>query len=424
EGATSGKSRIGVVNRGGLGGQTGEGIKIIDVRGASKGTFTLAGDYLFQGQQTVVGGAYGYRLFKNGIADTDDGDWYLRSSLTNPQKPGEPEPPLYQPGVPLYESYAASLQEFNKPGTLRQRVGNRAWAPRADKPQENAGQQPTIDSNGIWARIEAAHATFEPAVSTSGSTYDTETWKLQTGIEGLLAENDAGRFIGGVFLQYGTVSSDVRSVYGAGGVDTTGYGLGATLTWYGENGFYADGQAQVTWYDSDLASATAGRRLATGNGGVGYGLSIEAGREFALGGNWSVTPQAQLAYSSVRLDGFTDVFGAAVSPNDSDSLVSRLGVAAGHEVEWRDAKGRVGRAHLYGIANLYYDFAGTSDVGVSGTAFSSRNDRLYGGIGLGGTLNWADDTYSLYGEARLNTSLENVGDSNSIGGTVGFRMRW
>ena len=47
-----------------------------------------------------------------------DGDWYLRSSLVNPD-PGSPVPPpvpagpLYQPGVPLYENYAQVLLGMN-----------------------------------------------------------------------------------------------------------------------------------------------------------------------------------------------------------------------------------------------------------------------------------------------------------------------
>jgi len=51
-------------------------------------------------------------------------------------------------------------------------------------------------------------------------------------------------------------------------------GVGGTLTWYANNGFYLDGQAQVTWFDSDLSSSTAGLLLADGNDGVGYALSL------------------------------------------------------------------------------------------------------------------------------------------------------
>ncbi|WP_245295167.1 autotransporter-associated beta strand repeat-containing protein [Manganibacter manganicus] len=430
EGDTSGTTAVNVINRGGLGAQTRDGIKIIDIGGDSDGSFALKGDYLFEGEQAVVAGAYGYRLYKNGIVDTADGDWYLRSTLLDPQEPGEPEPPLYQPGVPVYEGYAAAMQQLSKLGTMQQRIGNRVWGKRTRDDATNGAQGTDAKEdrgaagNGVWARIEAAHADFKPAQSTSRATYDTSVWKLQTGVDGLLAENDAGRFIGGVFVQYGTVSSNVRSPYGIGGIDTTGYGLGATLTWYGQDGFYADAQAQVTWFDSDLSSATAGKRLVNGNNGIGYGLSIEAGQHIALSGAWSLTPQVQLAYSSVSFDDFTDAFGADVSLDRSQSLVGRFGMAANHDFEWRGANGQINRSHLYGIANLYYEFAGKSRVMVSDVSFASRNDRLYGGLGVGGTLNWADDKYAIYGEAQVNTSLENMGDNNAIGGSVGFRMRW
>ena len=52
-GATSGSTQISVINRGSLGAQTIEGVKIVDIAGASNGTFTLDSDYLFQGQPTV-----------------------------------------------------------------------------------------------------------------------------------------------------------------------------------------------------------------------------------------------------------------------------------------------------------------------------------------------------------------------------------
>jgi fibronectin-binding autotransporter adhesin len=61
---------------------------------------------------------------------------------------------------------------------------------------------------------------------------------------------------------------------------------------------------------------------------------------------------------------------------------------------------------------------------VAGTPFTSENDRWRGGVGLGGSINWANDRYSLYGEALASTNLQNFGNSNNVSGTVGFRVRW
>lgn len=81
------------------------------------------------------------------------------------------------------------------------------------------------------------------------------------------------------------------------------------------------------------------------------------------------------------------------------------------------------RTHIYGIANLYYEFLEGTRVDVSGTSFASRNDRVWGGLGVGGTYNWDDDKYSIYGEGLVNTSLNNFGESYSVKGQFGFRMK-
>ncbi|WP_343219498.1 autotransporter outer membrane beta-barrel domain-containing protein, partial [Phyllobacterium endophyticum] len=81
--------------------------------------------------------------------------------------------------------------------------------------------------------------------------------------------SDAGRLIGSLSAHYSHGSADISSFFGDGSIDTDGYGLGGTLTWYGQNGFYLDGQAQATWYDSDLRSSTLGTNLAEGSDGFG-----------------------------------------------------------------------------------------------------------------------------------------------------------
>lgn len=417
-GDTSGTANVKVIPVGGAGAQTVDGIKIIDVGGVSSGTFNLQGDYIFEGDQAVVAGAYAYRLYQNGISTPSDGDWYLRSALINPVDPGGPTTPLYSPAAPVYEAYAGVLQSFTQLGTLQQRIGNRSWTVDAPTATGGANQGP------IWGRIEASHSEFEPGTSTTGADYDADLWRLQAGLDVLLSETASGTLIGGLTVHYGTVKSDVSSSFGVGSIDTNGYGFGGTLTWYGTNGFYVDTQAELTWFDSDLSSATLGTKLADGNSGFGYGLGIEAGQKIALHGNWSLTPQAQLSYASVDFDNFTDPYGALVSNGSSDSLIGRIGLSADYESEWKDKAGQSSRSHVYGIANLYYDFLDGTDVDVSGTRLTSKPQQLWGGLGVGGSLSWADDRYAVHGELLARSSLEDFGDSHSFGGTVGFSVKW
>ncbi|WP_425524441.1 autotransporter outer membrane beta-barrel domain-containing protein [Agrobacterium fabrum] len=425
-GDTSGMTNVGVNNVGGTGAQTSEGIRIIEVNGASNGYFSLVGDYTIGDRQAVVAGAYAYQLYQGGTSSPNDGNWYLRSQLTvsNPT----PTAPLYQAGVPSYEAYPQALLGLNGVPTLQQRVGSRFWAGNGASvgtpyaTPEGAGV--AIEGNGVWGRIEGVHNHIEPRFSAAAAEYDQNVFKLQAGIDGLLTETESGKLIGGFTVHYAHGKTDTRSVWGDGEISTDGYGLGGTLTWYGENGFYLDGQAQMTWYTSGLNSLLARTNLTDNNDGFGYTLSLESGTRIAIDPGWSVTPQAQLVYSNVDFDAFTDTFGARVSLDRGESLQGRLGVTLDHESAWQNDKGLLNRSHVYGIGNLYYEFLEGTRVDVQGVRLASRNDRVWAGLGLGGTYSWDDDKYSIYGEALVQTSLNDFGDSYSVKGQVGLRVKW
>ncbi|WP_146002053.1 autotransporter family protein [Cupriavidus pauculus] len=426
-GDTSGTSQVRVVNVGGTGELTSEGIKVIDVQGASNGTFALAGDYTFQGQQAVVGGAYAYRLFKNGASTPTDGDWYLRSTLLDPASVGTAAAaasgPLLAPTVPLYEAYSSVLQRFNELGTLQQRVGNRSWSPNASVQAEQEAGKPVI-GRGAWARVEGSNTHIDPSTSTTSASYNVRMWKFEGGVDAPVIQNQSGTLVVGPTFHYGIANSNVSSMFGNGSIDATGYGFGGTATWYGNNGAYVDARATLTWYDTDIRSSTLAAKLANGNRGSGVATSVEAGHQLALGGNWSITPQAQLAWSQVRFDAFTDQYGANVSRDNGNSLVSRLGVSLDHETKWTAGNGKTQRSHIYGITNLYYDFLHGTSARVADISVVSKEQALWAGLGIGASLNWNDDRYTVYGELLARTSVQNFGDSNAIGAKLGVRVKW
>ena len=79
-GDTSGATNVQVINLGGAGAPTVNGIKLVDVSGQSNGKFSLLGDYVTKdGQQAVVAGAHAYTLHQGGT-EASDGNWYLRSA--------------------------------------------------------------------------------------------------------------------------------------------------------------------------------------------------------------------------------------------------------------------------------------------------------------------------------------------------------
>jgi len=448
-GDVAGNTAVKVTNLNGGGAQTVNGIRVIEIGGASPANaFTLRGDYQTEGgQQAVIAGAYAYTLRRGGNETPADGNWYLVSAYTAPETAPEPEPepgpgpgsgpepqpepgapeeeipggpedgPRYQPGVPLYEQYPLVLASLNSLPTLQQRVGNRYW--RTD------GQPATGEKFGGWGRIQGSTSSMTPSQSATKSSRDVDLWKLQTGIDVVANRRaDGSMLVAGVNLAHGSASADIRSPYGRGKIDSTGTGVGASLTWYGASGFYVDGQLQAMWFDSDISSRTIGRREVNGNNGSGVSVSVETGYRYPIANGWSLTPQAQLVRSRVDFDSFTDPFGAKVRLDDGDSLSGRLGVSLDYEPGSGVAAGAAGQTHVYVVANLYNEFMNGTNVNVGGVAFRSRDERLWAELGVGGTYQWNKGRYGVYGNLSLAGATNNMSDNHSVGGMIGFRVQW
>ncbi|MGN7960315.1 autotransporter family protein [Brucella sp. 22210] len=443
DGDTSGTTLLHVNNRGGTGDATTSGIEVITVGGSSDGDFILDAQYRTGGKPVIVIGAYEYGLYKGNAQGQDTNDWYLISKKTpddpkpeptptpnpnpnpNPENPNtdpEPKPEAkLQAGAPVYEAYTQHLLGMNEVSTLRQRTGNRVWVGQTAEPGKA-----TSMGNGVWGRIEGVHNRLEPDRTTTGTQTHQNIFKMQAGIDGEFLENEQGSLIGGIFGQYmhGKTRTSSRD-FVSGDISTDGYGLGGTLTWYGENGFYADALTQATWYDSDLTTSAEGAAaLATGSRAFGYAVSLESGQQLSINDRWSVAPQGQLVYSSVDADNFIDGFGSAVRFDRGESLQGRLGLNLDYASSWQNAKGTTDRANLYGIANLYYEFRDGTRADLAGVRLASRQDRLWGGLGVGGTYSFDNERYSLFGEGLINTSLNNFGNGYALKGNVGFRVHW
>jgi fibronectin-binding autotransporter adhesin len=356
---------------------------------------------VFQGEQAVIAGAYGYRLYKGGVATPNDGDWYLRSALLDAQSPPKtPDMPLYQPGVPIYEVYPSTLLLLNGVDTMRQRTGDRGYSTSTDG-----------HLNGIWGRMQGQRFRPNAASSTSLADADYNSWGGEIGADHVLLDAKGGTLTGGVSLRYGKANAQVTSLFGNGRISTHGLGGRATLTWQDKDGFYADAQAQVSWYDSNLSSATLGA-LTRGNGGSGQAYSLELGRRIAIGGGIAITPQVQTIYSKVRFDRFTDHASAEVSLGKADSLKTRWGLAVEHTS---------GASRVYAVGNLTYDWLGDTVTEVSGTPLARTDHRLWGELGLGGNIGLTDRV-TLYGEATANSAIRDFGKSYGLKGMVGVRM--
>lgn len=369
-----------VINVGGLGAETtGDGIKIVEVQGgvSDAGAFVLNGP--------AIGGAYSYKLFQNDLATGLDGDWYLRADKLAPT-------------TPTFENYPVALLGMIDLPTLRQRVGGRTEA-----------------ADGIWTRIEGAAGHYEASESSTGASYDSSLFLAQIRLERPIFADAGGSLVAGLTAQYSTNTADVTSSFGDGRNATESLGVGASLTWRGTEGTYADLQAQFASFSTDLDAI--GYSLVEDNAGAGFAISLEVGHEVTLDESWSITPQGQLSYASVSFDSFIDAFGSEISLESGDSLVGRLGLAVDYRSDWQDGDGRKASSALYGIGNLTYEFLNGAAVVASGTGLNYAGQKFGAELGLGGTIEWADGAQSLHGELLGSSSLEG---SYAVKGTLGF----
>lgn len=465
-GNTSGQSNVKVNKRDGLGAQTVTGIPVITVGGQSDGQFDLLGDYKLDGQDVVIGGAYAYRLKKGGEGGKPS-DFYLTSQLKDgptPPPPGpdpepkpepkpqpepqpEPEQHAYAATVPLYSAYTQALRTANAPSTLQERVGNRYWSGAgARQIQQGDGPglgevipQPDInttltDYGLFWSKISGSYGRFTPANSTTGNKSTVNTWTFTAGMDNQLYENEAGHFIGGVWLDYGRINTRVSSYYGNGEIKANGYGGGVSLTWYGDNGLYVDGLGKLAWYKNDIDSDKTESSVIDGAKGFGYALSLETGKRFEVNQYWSLTPQAQLSWSSLKMDDFTDTFNATSSFGRQSDLIARLGLTADYANTWQGDDGYTRRASFYTGANLYQalvqdesnvriSVSGRPDL-TSGVVDAGTLGKTWLGIGAGGTYSWHDNKYSLFANVNAASSTKKFGDNYTLSGNIGLSVKW
>ena len=220
----------------------------------------------------------------------------------------------------------------------------------------------------------------------------------------VVSEGASGRLLIGALGHWGTSSQDLTDNRGddAGSTDFDFYGGGLTATWYGTSGLYVDGVVQYTAYDIDISPVSRFSSVSTD--GYGIAASGEVGYRIPIGATAALVPQAQLTYQHLDFDDFTDPNGVAVSLDDGDSLVGRLGVAF-------ENSAAIGSALVtgYAEANVLHDFLG--DNSVTATAGGERfalNQDLGGTsveLGFGGTVAVSRGV-SLYAEVDYALPLD------------------
>jgi outer membrane autotransporter protein len=384
---------------GGTGAKTTTGIKVVDVvRGTSTpGAFVLANS------APLEVGAFVYDLSLGGCAGELDQSWYLCST----DEVGTV--------ATLLESMPnILLNAFARPVSLDERIGKRIYGP-------NEGSEPADDTSplrrGPWARAWGDWVDVTPGTSTAGSSWEGNNWGLQAGIDFPLISRPAGEVVMGANIQYTAAEADTQNDAGTGKISTDGFGIGATLTWYGTNGLYVDTQATAYWTSTDAQSAGSGVVLNEHDANV-FMLSGEVGKQILLGGGIAVVPQAQLSWGSVDEENFTDELENAIAFGNADNLIGRAGIS----IERNIMGDTLPKGTAYAFGNILHDFSGETSVVVAGTELTQSGAGTWGELGGGFTLP-AGESLNVFAQVSYRHGLWDV-EGNSLSASGGLRVNW
>jgi autotransporter-associated beta strand protein len=422
--SASGTTVLQIANVNGLGALTsGDGIEVISARnGATTTAQTTRDAFVLGGGLATAGianaatplaaphidvGAYEYRLYAgdaNGAGET----WYLRSTATD-----LPIDITYRIETPLLAALPAQLRQSDLAmlGNLQRRMGDTGAAQADADP---------LDRHA-WARALYTDLDIrqDGTVTPRSNGYLSG---LQAGID-LLWSNRGWRtgVYGGYLQGNADVSGYARGVNGAvGRNDLRARYVGGYATWMdAEDGRYID---MVLQYGSHHYRVRPDLNANVSGDASSLTASIELGHPLALSAQWSLEPQAQLAYQKGDIDELR-LSGAQVRQDSEGGWIGRLGIRVKG-----DLATSAGRFQPYARANLYLASAG-ADVArfiapAATTDIATRNGYTSGELAAGMTLE-LNRNVSLYAEAGHMFDLSGGARvRSSIQANAGVRIGW
>ena len=233
----------------------------------------------------VALGAYKYFL------TTEGKNWVLAhsQSAVTPQPQTQQAQAQAQANItPSLPATAQLLESANAQVSLRQAellmVEN-----ELNGIHQRLGEIRTGEKGNVWVRNVNSHQKL-----TALSTGESQTSGFKQNVHSLQVGADAAATdkvrLGG-FVGHSQANIDFNNHYGNGKVK--GEAIGVYGTYMADNGVYLDTIAQYSRLTADSNHTEKHRYNA-------YTLSSEIGKQFQLAGAWTVTPQAQLAWTHIN----------------------------------------------------------------------------------------------------------------------------
>lgn len=314
-----GDTKVQVINSGGNGGQTIEGIKVIEVDGKNEGTFTQEG--------RTVAGAYEYYMRKLPAAST----WVLTSSLI--PEPSEPEQSESLPSESIHimrpeaMAYAWNLRLANTLGLTRdeQRAGVGVYTDAITGKRETSDMW--MSHQGHHVRSKDSSGQLDGQSNIYSMQLGGSVWSWKTGDDGKLALGIQGG--------YGHASGDSHSALTGYRTRSSlsGYSTGLYGTWREhadtQSGAYVSTSVLYGWYRNqvkgdDLAAEKYDSRGATVSLEGGYDYAIWQGGE-SKSDSLFIRPHAQVAWMGVKADEHREANGTRVTEQGDGNVFSRVG---------------------------------------------------------------------------------------------------
>jgi fibronectin-binding autotransporter adhesin len=386
---------------GGTGGETTTGIEVVTVvNGTSDaGAFVLAGP--------VEVGALSYDLSLGQCDDTANDNWYLCNNGT-----------IGTTGAVFEAMPGVVLNSFARTETLQQRLGARVQGGTGPTlSTQGDADLPVAQSVGPWMRTWGDFADITPDNSSAGTSLEADSWGLEAGIGTILGDHAGGNLVGGVNLRYGATYADLSNPVGTASLNAEGFGMAASLTWFGNDGFYVDGNAAVDFVSID-ATSQGGGELLNDHDDVVYSASAEVGKRIELQGGTTLVPQAQLSWGKMRDGSLTDNLGNVVSFADRETLTSRVGLTVEQDVtgsSW-------GAGKVFGFGKVLHDLEGSRTATVAGTDVTQSGTGDWLELGGGFSLQPTENS-NVFGQVSYREAFNGV-DGDAIAVSAGWRMQW
>lgn len=255
-----------------------------------------------------------------------------------------------------------------------------AWRAENDEMHQRMGELRSSNGEaGIWARMKRGESKYgDMDIKNQYSTY-------QLGYDEKVG--DSNWYIGGAISR-----TEGKSSFATGSGENQSTGFTVYGTYVADDGQYVDLSAKYARLDNEFDVFGRSGIESTGDyRNNGYAFSAEYGKRIEAGNDFWIEPQVQLTYGHLSSANYTTSRDVRVTLDAMDSVVGRLGFAAGKDI---------GAGNVYVKASYLYDFDGDTNVKMTDGINSAVYDQDLGGgwfeVGIGTNINLSETSHLYF----------------------------